>query len=267
MRRMAFGITEAEIPRHWVADSKFLTHWFNALSAVFPEGEKFFIDSVRQLEHRIQDPTLLEQVRGFIGQEGHHTHQHRVMNDVMRRHGLDATRYERRLKWFLDLLRRYYPKRWQLAVTCAIEHFTAIMGHQLLAHDYELPAMHPAMAPLWRWHAVEETEHKAVCFDVYRQVGGGYLRRVLLMVSTTMLFFPIVWSVQLGLMKQDETPTRLRDVLRGVWYLWGAPGPLRRMIPDYLRYYAPRFHPWQHENAALVHKWLSDERTAPQIRG
>lgn len=261
LRRMKFGMT-AEVPKYWARGSKFLTHWFNAMSVVFPEGEKFFIDSIRNYDSRIADPALRAQVRGFVAQEGHHTHQHRLLNRVVAGHGLDLDRYERRLKAFFDRTRRHYPPSWQLAVTCAIEHFTAIMGHQLLAHDYELHGVDSRMAPLWRWHAVEETEHKAVCYDVYQQVDGAYWKRVLLMLTTTALFFPIVWSVQLGLMLRDRTPTRARDVLRGIWQLWGWPGPLRRMLPDYLSYYRPGFHPWQHDNSQLVRRWKEEQALA-----
>ena len=258
---MSFGL-DAELPLYWAVSSKFMTHWHNALSTVFPEGEKFFIDSVRNFEAQIRDPALREQVRGFVGQEGHHTYQHRLLNEIGARNGADPAKYEGRLKHFLDFVRRA-PPLWQLGVTCALEHFTAIMSHQLLSDDALMADVHPKVAALWRWHAIEETEHKAVCFDVFQSVGGGYYTRVMSMFSATLMFFPIVFATQTGLMLQDRTRSSVKDVLRGLYLVWGKPGPLRRMLPDYFRYYLPRFHPWQQDNSAFVSKWKAEQAHEP----
>jgi predicted metal-dependent hydrolase len=63
-------------------------------------------------------------------------------------------------------------------------------------------------------------------------------------------------------MLQDRTRISARDVLAGIYWLWGKPGPLRRMLPDYVRYYLPRFHPWQQDNSALVHQWKAEHAAA-----
>jgi len=251
---MDFGL-EAGLPRYWAVGSQFTTHWLNALSTVFPEGEKFFIDSVRYFEDEIRDPALREQMRGFVGQEGQHTVQHRLLNRIVARDGVDPAKYERRLKRFLDGVRRTHSKRFQLGVTCALEHFTAIMSHQLLSNDALTDGVDPKVAALWRWHAVEETEHKAVCFEVFEAVGGDYRTRLLTMLGATLTFFPIVHATQLGFMLQDKKRISPRDVIAGIYWLWADPGPLRCMLPDYVRYYLPRFHPWQQDNSALVQRW------------
>src|SRR5207244_3358365 len=79
-----------------------------------------------------------------------------------------------------------------LAVTIALEHFTAIMADAMLTNDGVLEGADPRMAALWRWHAIEETEHKAVAFDVYKTVAPGFLgwlRRCLIMLSATVIFW------------------------------------------------------------------------------
>jgi len=44
-----------------------VTHFFNALSLLFPAGERFFMDSVRNYRDRIDDPLLKQQVVGLVG--------------------------------------------------------------------------------------------------------------------------------------------------------------------------------------------------------
>ncbi len=49
----------------------------------------------------------------------------------------------------------------------ALEHFTAILAHQLLADPRHLEGAEKETADLWRWHAVEEIEHKGVAYDTW----------------------------------------------------------------------------------------------------
>src|SRR4029079_15061731 len=60
-----------------------------------------------------------------------------------------------------------------LALTAALEHFTATLA-ELLLTDEDARAMfgEPAARDLFVWHALEESEHKAGAFDVYRAAGG-----------------------------------------------------------------------------------------------
>jgi predicted metal-dependent hydrolase len=253
-RRMRFDM-DGEVPRYWVADSKFLTHFYNAMSVVFPAGEDFFVRSVRQYDEQIDDPTLRDQVRGFVAQEAHHNHQHRLLNAVAREQGLPMPRLERWIEAYLAVVWKVSTRRMRLALTCSLEHYTAIMGHQLLSDPSQRRA-HPRMLPLWLWHAAEETEHKAVAYDVYRRVGGDYFTRVGMHLAATLTFFPIVYLMLLRLMLADrQRKTTLRDVLRGQWFLWGKPGGLRRILPALLDYFRPGFHPWDHDNRAELEAW------------
>jgi uncharacterized protein len=254
LRRMKFGM-EGDVPKYWAAGSKFLTHFFNSMSVIFPEGEKFFIDAVRAFEDRITDPVLREQVRGFVAQEGHHTFQHRLMNAVVAGHGVDTAKHDR---WMRDFLKRVWgdmtPER-RLAVTCALEHYTAILGHQLLAEPECMDGFDPRMTPLWRWHAVEEAEHKAVCFDVFEHAVSSYLLRVQQQIGASLLFVPILHLIQVRLMREDPTETTWKDVWFGLNWVWGKPGYFRRALVRYASYYKPSFHPWQHDNRELIAKW------------
>ncbi|MDH5674547.1 MAG: metal-dependent hydrolase [Myxococcales bacterium] len=259
MRRMRFELDDS-VPVHWFRGNAFLTHFFNAMSSVFPEGEKFFIDSVRHFEPRIDDPLLRDQIREFSRQEGHHTYQHRLLNDLVERQGFPMKSYDQALAGVFNWIRANYSPLQQLAFTAAIEHFTAMLGDQLLRHPELLEGADPRVAPLWSWHAVEETEHKAVAFDVYQRMGGDYRTRAGLLAKLTVPFLSILHRIQADLLGRDPSPRSRFDSAIGLNYLWGRPGFLRRLLPDYLRYYRPSFHPWQIDNSALIERWKADNR-------
>src|SRR5690554_3943649 len=120
----------------------------NALSVLFPEGEQFFVDSVRAFRDQINDPKLKAEVRGFIGQEAMHSLEHITMNQHVRDQGMPVEEMEKDLKVILDLARKL-PKRHQLAVTCALEHITAMMGDMLRGRANVVENMNESMRPWW----------------------------------------------------------------------------------------------------------------------
>ncbi|MFT6593392.1 MAG: putative metal-dependent hydrolase, partial [Zhongshania sp.] len=173
----------------WHAGGAHIAHFFNALSIFFPDGERFFIDSVRHYRDRIQDPELKESVRGFIGQEAMHGREHEEYNDALVEKGMPADRYGRIVIRLLKFFTRFTPKSAQLAGTIALEHLTAILANMVLSEPRSLAGSEPRYAAIWKWHALEETEHKAVAYDVYQQVLGGglsgYLHRCTALLTAT----------------------------------------------------------------------------------
>ncbi|HEY6464071.1 MAG TPA: metal-dependent hydrolase, partial [Polyangiaceae bacterium] len=178
-RRVEFAFDPEVVPRAWYGGDPHLTTFWNALSLLFPEGERFFVESVRRFRDRIEDPEQRAAIDAFVAQEAMHGKGHRAFNDMVRARGQGAAeRAEKGLRRLLGLARATLSARGQLAVTCALEHFTAILAEQLLTREEHRDAGHESVRPLWVWHALEESEHKAVAFDVYRAIGGGYGRRV-----------------------------------------------------------------------------------------
>lgn len=243
--------------RRWCADDVCRTHFFSAMSVLFPEGEKFFIESVRHFRDLITDPQQLEDVRGFIGQEAMHGREHLAYNAALGKAGYDIARLEGRVVKQLGFTRRMLPPKGRLAVTIALEHFTAIMADVLLSDPRVLEGADPRMAALWRWHAIEETEHKAVAFDVYRAVAPGlrgWLLRCLIMLSTTAIFWAHTLLNYFHFTRRDGI-----GFWRAAWrFLWNGfvdPGPLRRIQLPWLSYFRPGFHPWNHDNRRHVDRW------------
>jgi predicted metal-dependent hydrolase len=232
----------------------------NALSLLFPEGEKFFVESVKQHRELVDSPTLRRDIAGFIGQEAMHGKEHRAFNELMVSHGYPAApAIDARVRRFLKRVRSVLSPKSQLAATCAVEHFTAILAEQLLAEDDEAmrEEIHPSVRVLWLWHALEETEHKAVAFDVYIAAGGDYTRRVLAMMATTAVFFAAHGLAHARLMAQRGILWRPWTWLHGIGRMWISPGYFTRLVPAYFTYYRPRFHPNDRDTRALLATWQS----------
>jgi predicted metal-dependent hydrolase len=211
---------------------------------------------VKQHRELITSPELRRAVTGFIGQEAMHGKEHRAFNELLVAHGYaEAPRIERRLRRFLIGVRRVLAPRSQLAVTCALEHFTAMLAEQLLRDARLRDAIHPSVRPLWVWHALEESEHKAVAFDVYRTAGGGYARRASIMLLTTAVFFAVQWIAQAHLMHTRGILWKPWRWVRGIgrFYIW--PAFLVRLVPAYLSYFRPGFHPDDRDTTQLLERW------------
>jgi hypothetical protein len=255
-RRIDFDFDPQTVPRDWYRGDAHLTTFWNALSLLFPEGERFFVESVRRFRDRIEDPSQRAAIDGFIGQEAMHGRAHRAFNDMVRQRDLAVSaEAEAGLRRLLGFARRTLTPKGQLAVTCALEHFTAILAEQLLQRDDHRDAGHPSVQPLWTWHALEESEHKAVAFDVYRAVGGGYTRRVVLMLVTTAIFFAEVASVHVRFLRAEGELWNARGWLGSLGYFWGRPGLFRKLVPAYLDYFRPGFHPDDRDTASLLDSW------------
>lgn len=237
-------------PKYWYDNKAFETHFFNALSSTFPEGERFFIISVRNYAAQITDPKLKEQVERFISQEGQHSREHEAHLKLLADQGfallIRMNRWERGvMRWFAKTLPRY-----ALALTLTIEHVTAIFAATLLSNQARLcESMHTDYRLLWRWHAVEEIEHKAVAFDVYEQTGGGVgLRRLAAMQVA--IFFPAILFLRHGLLlAKDGVLFDFAQWRRGCVFLLGRNGLLRKVMGAYSRCLSREFHPWRHNNA------------------
>jgi uncharacterized protein len=259
LRRMNFRWA-TPMPTRWAGNSKFITHWFNAVSSVLPSIEKVLIDSVRSFDDQVTDPKLREQIQAFVAQEGHHAFQHRAMNAALEKLGFDMTSQEK-------LTRRLLQKAWdlcrpeqRLAMSVGLEHFTAHYSDQLLGDEDNMRDFEPRMRALCRWHAMEETEHKSVLYDAYQHVSGRYWQRIDLHFWCTLFIVPILHLLQFRLMWSDRKRGSLWDTIKGFWYLYVRPGSLRRMIPGYLTCFRRNFHPWQHDNRELLRSWkITDE--------
>lgn len=258
VRNLEFDVGEA-IPRTWHPGGRAVTLFLNNLSVFFPAGERFFIASVKAFRHRVAAGSDLERdVKAFAAQEGIHSREHVHYNQMLAAQGYPVIAMERRVENILGLVRRALPRRWHLSATCALEHFTAIMAHYLLSDPRLLEGANPVMAQLWRWHAAEENEHKAVAFDVYQLAGAPYLERTAVMVLTSVIFWAKVIEQQVRMMHADGILWSLREWRALGRFLFVDPGGAGSVVRHYFSYYRPLFHPWQLDNRDLLEAWKQE---------
>jgi len=256
---------------HWMGGDPVATAVFNAMSLTFPDGEKMFIDAVKHFRPQVQEAgntKLLEEVQGFIAQEGIHAREHAVLNRFIDREKYPVAEIEAMIRARIDMARERGPYA-MLFSTIALEHFTAMMAEDHMAHPELFDGTPAEIERMWRWHAIEETEHKAVAFDVFMEVTRHWTpwqrwrRRMLSMGIVTWNFTRNIakYSAML-LVAEGYSPEAARKAVRS--YLWGKPGLFRRGWRTYLAWYRPHFHPWDIDNRHELKGWKAEYDTAAQ---
>ena len=254
-RRKSFEF-EAALATDWHGGSAFRTAWFNGMSMLFPLGEKFFIDSVRHFADEIDDPKLLVEISAFQAQEATHRRQHQRYNETLcDLRGYDLDRIERDERARIDWAYRELTPRRRLAGTTANEHLTAILANEMLTNKHSMGGADPRIADLWLWHGIEETEHKAVAFDVHVAIGGTVRERRVALILNTFFFLKDTLRNLCIMLQKDGKLWSVREWASGFNYLFVNPGIMRRVFVPWLRFLRKDFHPWQHDNRFLIDAW------------
>lgn len=256
---------KGETGRWWLNGDPVATAWFNALSATFPRGEAFFIESVKANRDGAP-PRLAAEIRAFVKQEINHTREHVVFNKQAERSGYDIAFIDRRVEEMLALTKGR-PAYVNLAATMALEHFTAMLGHELLADPVHLQGAEGELGDLWRWHSAEEVEHKGVAYDTWLHATRHWSRfrrwrvKSLLMLIVTQRF--VIHRIQdmIKLLEQDGL-TGWKWKAKIIAYLFWKPGFMRRIVPQWCAYFMPRFHPWNHDDRVLINQYEGEFQDA-----
>ncbi|MDH4107768.1 MAG: metal-dependent hydrolase [Gammaproteobacteria bacterium] len=264
-RRPEFDIDDL-LASDWHGGSAFRTAWFNALSMLFPLGEKFFIESVVAFRDRIEDPRLLGEIASFQAQESVHRLKHQRYNErLCQLRGYDLPSFEGPLRKRMAWAYRELSARRRLAGTTANEHLTAIMADDMLRNRDCFVGVDSRIADLWRWHGVEETEHKSVAFDVHAAVGGTIGERRMALLLNTFYFFKDSFRITRAMLRHDGKLWSLRVWASGINYLFIKPGVLRRIARPYFRFFRKGFHPWEQDNRNLIAEWETQRQTDSRI--
>jgi len=244
------GAAISATPRNPVAAA-----WFTSLSAGFPRGEAMFIEAVKAHREGVPD-RLARDIRDFIRQEINHTREHVYFNRAAEESGYDLKEIDRRIAALVSESQNNPPVV-TLAITMALEHFTAMFAAEFLRNPGSVADSGIGVPDLWLWHAVEEIEHKAVAFDAWMYATRDWkprkrwLVRALVMLRVTRKFLWNRSADAVYLMKQDGVTT-LRAWLRLTRYLFVSPGILRHIAPAWLSWFRPGFHPWDQDDSALI---------------
>lgn len=255
-RDRRFG-REAAAPRLWHGGRVEATAIYNALSTTFPAGEAFFVESVRAFREGAP-PKLAEEIKAFTTQEAIHSREHDAFNKRATQSGYDLSTLEERVEQRLAVTKGR-PPIVSLAATMALEHFTAILAHELLADARHLEGAEQETADLWRWHAVEEIEHKGVAYDSWLFATRGWPRakrwkvKAKVMLYVTRNFVVDRTKGALELMRQDGV-SGFEAWRLLLWYLWVKPGMFRKIAGAWFKFFLPGFHPWNEDDRGLLRR-------------
>jgi predicted metal-dependent hydrolase len=249
------------LPRWWCNGDPVATAWMNSLSASFPRGEALFIEAVKAFRDGAP-PELEREIRAFIKQEVNHSREHLALNRAASEAGYDTTGVDARIAANTNQAHAR-PPIVQLAVTIALEHFTAMFAHLFLTNPRAFFDADVPQAEIWRWHAIEEIEHKGVAYDTFLHATRDWPRfrrwklKAMIMLLITKRFVHHRSRDALDFMAQDGI-TGWRAMAKVVWYLFGKPGALRRLFPAWVAYFLPGFHPWNQDDRALIARHESE---------
>lgn len=237
----------------WNTDGIMMTHFINAFQSMFPEGERVFIEAVRDCTARHpsvveQDPMLKDDLTHFIEQEGRHSVVHEKWTKALVETGYQTiTAYDLELRRFRNWARSHLDMMTRLSITIGAEQYTASLA-KLFSHDRPEIVLHsaPLFQKIFLYHSMEELEHKSVSYNIFQKLHGGYFRRMVGMAFITYYIWENVLRRHRYLLKKDGEWDRRRR--REFWRFYLGPhGMIRVQIPKILEYIRPSFYPWQND--------------------
>ena len=249
----------------WLDGNEVATAVFNAMSLTFPDGERLFIDAVKAYRSEVSGK-LAQDVKDFITQEAIHSREHHLLNNQIDRTKYPVAEIEAAINENIAIGRSGGRFRMLMATIC-LEHFTAMMADLMIDLDVDgvplFSKTDPALERLWRWHAMEETEHKAVAYDVFLEATSDwppikrYFRRSLSMLIITRHFTENITQYAAKLLVADGYDPK--DATRAVKaFLWKKPALFGKGWKVWLSWFKPGFHPWDHDNRDVMAKWKEE---------
>lgn len=258
-----------DIPRFWFGGDPFKTRMFDALSLTFPDGERYFIESVRLFRDKITDPDLQKRVADFIRQEAQHGIAHDKMNQLMNDQGMPIEQFTTLLKKIFRFELSKRSPQYNIAMTAAAEHLTALMAETFYSKRITLQEAHPYIRALFAWHSIEEMEHRDVAFDVMKQVGEvpEFTRRFTLLMTTVLMFGFTMYRANVMLRCDGFTALeRINMFRKGLPWFFGKQGILTAMRQEYRDWFKKDFHPSQHPVITQYPVWIETmEKTGDPI--
>ncbi len=265
-RRLKFHLPQ-DIPKYWHNNSEIETYHFNAIAIFLPILEKLVVQSLKKALQEVSSPKLKSEVASLIAQEAIHGSEfHRYNSKIVSKHyPISTQQYKMRsFRLFAGLVNRF-STTFHYALSAAGEHFTAITSDQFLRSSKWFLNVDPVYSAIWRWHCIEEIEHKSVAFDVFQSLNGRYLTRVLAMLLMTVTFSILYINPIWKMMKQDGNHKKWKYYIKAFQYYWGKEGLYRSLCKPYFDYFKPSFHPSHHNNHSLIEQWKEYFTVAPLL--
>lgn len=259
-RNLHFDVSTAKAG-YWLDGDPVATAVLNTLSLTFPDGERLFMDAVRAYKDKLSG-RLEQDANDFIAQEAIHSREHHLLNRMIDKSKYPVERVDAEIRERIAYSRAAGPMRMLIATIC-LEHFTAMLADMFAAHDDLFSKTEPGLRDMWRWHAMEETEHKAVAYDVFlvatKDWSGlkRYLRRSMAMLLISYFFTRNIATYSAWMLEADGfSPEEAKKAVKT--FLWKKPAFFGRGWKIWITWFKPGFHPWDHDNRALMAEWQAE---------
>jgi len=246
---------DSSIPRYWWENDPYKICMMDAMQLYFPDGERYFITCVRHYRERISDPVLSKHVRDFTRQEAQHGIAHTRFNNLLKEQGLPVDKMLAMQKKRNSFWLKHFSPEFNLALTAAFEHFTALLAEGFFARKAVMQGADPRMKALFAWHAIEEMEHKSVVFNVMTTVARvGYFKRCAAMIYATLdISFETYRSTDMLLQADGfNWLQRKRLLLSHLGWMYGRQGVFGSFSKQIFAYMKPDFHP---DDIPVVHNY------------
>ncbi len=180
VRMMAFEVPSTEdFNPLYIAGNATLSYLHTALGLYAVYLEPFMVKSMRRVMPQIRDEALRESVDRFCRQESQHYQKHADFNKVVLARNYPGL--EVRMKQLRDEFDGYLrdrSDRFCIGFVEGFESYTAQSALTMVASGlYEHELTDPRFAKLFKWHLIEEIEHRNVAYDIYQHLYGSYLVR------------------------------------------------------------------------------------------
>jgi predicted metal-dependent hydrolase len=259
---------EHEVPRAWHPAGIGPTAFLEALSAMAPVVESFFIDDARRLVPRIADEALRAEVEAFLRQEATHARMHAAFNRLLIRWGVPVEASADSVRRWLAVI-DWTSSDLRSAVAMAGEHFLGGIGNALLSRPELLDDVDPRIARLFHWHGYEEVEHKAVLFDAFHAARGhglyAYAVRIAGLWIAVVLLTLTLPSVAYRILASAGAAQNLSAWRGLVRFVFGRGGMLKGRWRAVAAYHRRNFHPWRYLDNRRLLLQLREAITEPRL--
>ena len=257
--------------KYWSENDPVMTHFFNAFQATFPEGEKLFIQAALDgagilYKKGKMDKRFRLDLKNFIQQEALHSQQHIKWTNALIQSGYKGLEYYNdQLRHFRIFAQKNIPTLLRLSMTAAAEHYTASLAY-LFTHINPNILIHfpKEFKGLLLYHAMEEIEHKSVCFDLYQNVSGSYIIRMFGFLFVTIdLIYNVYVRIRYFLKKDGNFGLLIR--LKLLKFIFGKNGIVKGLLFRLKEFLKPSFHPWKTDERELINKVFRDYQSKMNI--
>jgi predicted metal-dependent hydrolase len=159
-----------------IAGSSVLSYQHLATGLYVAWLEPLFVKSVRRVMDRIRDEALREDADRFCRQEAQHYQRHADFNKAVL--AQDYPGLEPRIGVLRQEFDRFLAEetdKFRLGYIEGFESFTMQFALRTIASGlYDHPRTSRPWGELFKWHMLEEIEHRNVAFDVYQHLYGDY---------------------------------------------------------------------------------------------